>query len=66
MMNESIFSEFVGEHVKCPYRDGAQIRIARGKLESAVSGFVKIKGELGIIIINEKNVEKMALLAYKR
>ena len=49
---ESIFSEFIGDLVKAPYRDGDQFKIARGKLVSAGRGFVKIVGELGTIIIN--------------
>ncbi|MBI2133946.1 hypothetical protein HYU11_04660 [Candidatus Woesearchaeota archaeon] len=55
-----LFDEFVGEEVKVPYRDGVQFKIARGVLESTDSGFVKIKGKLGTIIINEKNIEKMS------
>lgn len=57
--NESIFAEFVGEEVKVPYKDGTQFKIARGKLMYANNGFVKIKGRLGTIIINERNIEKM-------
>ena len=33
------------------------------KTKSADSGFVKIKGDLGTIIINEKNIEKMSKLS---
>ena len=61
-MSKSLFSEFLGKEVKAPYRDGTQFKIARGTLESIDNGFVKIKGKLGIIIINEKNIEKMALI----
>ncbi len=46
--------------VKAPYKDGTQFKIARGKLDSAENGFVKITGKLGTIIINEKNIEKMS------
>ena len=61
-MEEDIFTEFVGKDVKAPYRDGTQFKIARGKLLSITNGFVKIKGHLGTIIINEINLEKMSLL----
>lgn len=60
MEAKSIFEEFVGKEVKAPYRDGTQFKIARGNLVSITSGFVKIKGRLGTIIINEKNIEKMS------
>ena len=60
MENESVFSEFLGEEIKAPYRDGSQFKIARGKLEALTNGFVKITGRLGTIIINEKNIEKMS------
>ena len=59
-MAKSVFEEFVGKMVKAPYKDGTQFKIARGKLESAENGFVKITGKLGTIIINEKNIEKMS------
>ena len=55
------FEEFVGKEVKAPYRDGTQFRIAKGKLVSIAGGFLKIKGKLGTIVINEKNIEKMSL-----
>ncbi|HLD87151.1 MAG TPA: hypothetical protein VJB12_03725 [Candidatus Nanoarchaeia archaeon] len=56
----SMFDEFIGQEVKAPYRDGNQFRIARGTLTQISNGFVKIKGKLGTIIINEKNIEKMS------
>ncbi len=56
------FSEFLGEYVKAPYRDGSQLKIARGKLEEVNNGFVKVVGKLGTIIINSKNIEKMSLM----
>ena len=62
MENKSVFEEFVGKEIKAPYKDGTQFKIARGILESINSGFVKITGKLGTIIINEKNIEKMSLL----
>ena len=60
MANGNVFTEFVGEEIKAPYKDGTQFKIARGILENVDHGFVKIKGKLGTIIINEKNIEKMS------
>lgn len=60
MNNDSVFSEFLGDEIKAPYRDGTQFKIARGRLEAITNGFVKISGKLGTIIINEKNIEKMS------
>jgi len=62
MTKNSIFSEFLGEEIKAPYRDGDQFKIARGTLEGITDGFIKISGKLGTIIINEKNIEKMSKL----
>ena len=59
-MTNSIFLEFIGKEVKCPYKDGSQFRLARGILENISDGFVKIRGHLGVIIINEKNIDKMS------
>ena len=59
-MDRSVFSEFIGEEVKVPYKDGSQFKVARGVLEKIDSGFIKIRGRLGTIIINEKNIEKMS------
>ena len=61
--SKSVFEEFVGQMVKAPYKDGTQFKIARGKLENAENGFVKITGKLGTIIINEKNIEKMSRIS---
>ena len=55
-----MFREFLGQEIKAPYKDGTQFKIARGILEEIDSGFVKIRGRLGTIIINEKNIEKMS------
>lgn len=55
-----VFAEFIGKQVKCSYKDGTQFKIARGVLESCSNGFLKIRGRLGLIIINEKNVEKIS------
>ena len=60
MTTSSLFEEFIGHEVKAPYRDGSQFKIARGTLKEIRNGFVKITGRLGTIIINEKNIEKMA------
>lgn len=62
MMNKSLFAEFLGQAIKAPYRDGTQFKIAKGILEEINNGFVKIRGELGTIIINEKNIERMSLI----
>lgn len=62
MKTTSPFSEFIGSRVKAPYRDGTQFKVARGVLKEINGGFVKIAGQLGTIVINEKNIEKMALL----
>ena len=64
-MEVSIFADFVGLAVKVPYRDGPQYKIARGVLEAAEGGFVKLRGPLGVIILNEKNIEKMSLLSLR-
>ena len=63
MIENSLFKEFLGQEVKAPYKDGTQFKIARGILEDINNGFVKIKGKLGTIIINEKNIEKMTKLS---
>ena len=60
-MDNSMFGEFLGHEVKAPYKDGSQFKIARGTLQDISNGFVKIRGKLGTIIINEKNIEKMSL-----
>ncbi|HII16886.1 TPA: hypothetical protein HA361_03150 [Candidatus Woesearchaeota archaeon] len=54
------FQEFLGEIVKAPYRDGKQLKVARGRLEAVDSGFVKVVGNLGTLVINAKNIEKMS------
>ena len=59
-MEKNPFADFVGEEVKAPYRDGDQIKIARGRLESVNEGFVKVVGRLGTLVINSKNIEKMS------
>ena len=60
MSNNNLFKEFVGQEIKAPYKDGNQFKIARGVLEEINNGFVKIRGKLGTIIINEQNIEKMS------
>ena len=62
MTATSLFEEFVGQEIKAPYKDGTQFKVARGMLKEINNGFVKIVGRLGTIIINEKNIEKMALV----
>ena len=61
-MKENMFSEFLGKDVKVPYTDGTQFKVARGILTDIQNGFVKIRGQLGTIIINEKNIEKMTII----
>ena len=61
-MTGSLFNEFLGRQVKAPYKDGNQFKIARGTLEDISNGFLKIRGKLGTIVINEKNIEKMAII----
>ena len=63
MTQESLFYDFIGKHVKAPYIDGGQFKIARGRLAAVQQGFVKIQGDLGMIIINEKNIERMSVVA---
>jgi len=58
-----LFDEFVGREVKAPYKDGSQFKIARGTLTEISNGFVKIRGRLGTIVINERNIEKMSLIS---
>ena len=58
--DNGVFAEFVGHEVKVPYRDGSQFKIARGVLEDINSGFVKITGKLGTIVINQKNIERIS------
>ena len=59
-MGQNPFEDFLGKFVKAPYKDGSQIKIARGKLESIDNGFIKVVGRLGTLIINSKNIEKMS------
>jgi len=57
-----MFEEFKGKKVKVPYRDGDQMKIAKGELVSVDENFIKVSGRLGTIIINKENVQKMGLL----
>ena len=61
-MNEDILQEFVGKEVKVPFRDAETTRIARGVLVSYDENFIKIKGELGTLIIQRKSIYKIGLL----
>ena len=63
MRTPSPFDEFIGKEIKAPYKDGSQFKIARGTLAEISNGFLKIKGKLGTIVINERNIEKMSLLS---
>ncbi len=57
-----MFEHFLGKQVKCPYIDGKQYRIARGKLSEINKEFVKIEGKIGVIIINKSSIQRMSLL----
>ena len=59
-MNEIIELDLTTNERSQIYKDGTQFKIARCVLEEISNGFVKIRGELGTIIINEKNIEKMS------
>lgn len=61
-IKENIFQEFLGQEVKAPFRDGSQYNIARGKLVAIDQGFLKISGDLGIIVINERNIVRISKL----
>jgi len=58
---ESVFKEFMGKDVKATYTDGQQHRIAKGVIVELLGGFVKIKGDLGTIVINESSIVKLGL-----
>ena len=64
MAKNSLFEDFLGCEVKAPYKDGNQYKIARGTLTEISNGFVKVVGKLGTIIINEKNIERMARISH--
>lgn len=57
-----MFEEFLGKEVKAPFNDAGQPRVARGTLVSYDQNLVKIKGELGTIIIGRNEIYKMGLL----
>ena len=57
----SVFEPFIGKEIKAPYRDGAQCKVARGVLEDMNEQFVRVKGKLGTIVINVKNIEAMTV-----
>ena len=61
-MKDEIFEDFLGKFVKVPYIDGKNIKIARGMLDAVGNGFVKIKGDLGVIIINMSNIQKITFM----
>ena len=60
-----MFDEFLNQEVKCPYKDGSQLKVARGILLEVKGGFIKIKGDLGTIIINKNALIKMSLKTNK-
>ena len=61
-MATNLFEDFLGKTVKAPFRDGKQIKVARGTLEAVQGGFIKVRGERGLILINTNNVEKITAL----
>jgi len=58
-MKEDILQEIVGRQVKIPFKDADQTRIARGVLVSYDKDFVKVKGELGTLIIKRESIYKV-------
>jgi len=60
------FTEFIGEEIKAPYKDGNQLKIARGTLKGVEVGFIKVVGRLGTIVINSNNIQKMSLIRKKK
>ena len=57
-----VFEEFLGKKVKVPYKEGGVTKIARGVLMAVDGDFLKISGELGVLIINKDTVKKCGLL----
>ena len=55
-----MFEEFLNDRVKIPYRDGKDIKVARGILTDVNCDFVKVTGKRGTIVIHQKNIEKMS------
>lgn len=60
MDSVSPFSDFLDKNIKAVYQDGGQFKIARGVLGGINSGFLRINGRLGTIIINERNIQKLS------
>lgn len=58
--HSSIFDEFMGRRIKIMFRDGDIEKIAKGTLESTHSGFLKIRGEQGVLVVNERNVVRLS------
>jgi len=56
-----MFGGFIGKNIKAAYRDGDQIKFARGILESAEGGLLRITGRLGTLIINTETIQKLGL-----
>ena len=65
-VNNTLFAEFLGKDVKAPYRDGDKFKIARGRLVEVKNGFLKIKGNLGLIVINANNIGRISLAKMKK
>ena len=47
-----LFKEFIGKNVKVPYRDGDFIRVAKGTMTNYDTGFIRIEGDKGVLLIN--------------
>ena len=54
-----LFESFVGKQVKVPYSDGNHLKVARGTLEDVNNNFIRVRGNLGVIVINTRNIEKL-------
>ena len=57
-----MFDEFIGQNIKVVYRDNGAFRIAKGTLDEDNGFFLKVRGRLGIIIINHKCIERVGKL----
>ena len=58
-MEERELLPFLNKEIRATYRDGRQISTAEGKLEAVLQGFVKIAGDKGTIVINQRNIKEI-------
>lgn len=56
-----MMEEFIGKEVKVTFRDGENLKIARGILADYSDGLVKVSGSRGILIISSSSIQKMSL-----